>query len=94
MPELVRIADVPYIWAHCPIPCNHAAAIPLDALLSLAGADLTTESLRRRLRCTVCGHQGATFNLPTSPGKGKEWEAPPRDYIPAWARRTPPTWKS
>ena len=45
------------------VHCHHGAPADLDALAERLGEgfDLYGPELRRRFRCTACGHRGATF---------------------------------
>jgi len=38
-----------WLWASCPLPCGHTAALPIPQLLKRAGHDLTADALLRRL---------------------------------------------
>jgi hypothetical protein len=38
--------------------CRHQVDIDIDAMIAAHG-DITLRDLRRRARCTVCGHRGA-----------------------------------
>ena len=76
----------PWLWVHCPLPCAHAAAIPLDALIERVGADIRSDEVQRRCRCVVCGCKGACISLPSWPGKDKPLQRIPMDRVPSWAK--------
>lgn len=87
MSYAVAFIHAPYISAHCPIPCGHSADIPLDALIARVGPDLETDQLCRRLRCTKCGHRGATITLPSKSTRDQPWHPLRSDAIPNWAKK-------
>jgi hypothetical protein len=76
----------PWFWVHCPLPCAHCAAIPMDAMIERVGATIRTDALQRRCRCVVCGHKGASLSLPSWPGADKPLPRIPMDCVPAWAK--------
>ncbi len=56
-----------WLWVHCtrfaPI-CQHKAPIAIAPLIIRWGAGASSDKLRHCARCTVCGHKGATLQVP------------------------------
>jgi hypothetical protein len=84
--EIAASKMFPFVWVHCPLPCCHAAAIPMDALIARVGESFPTHELPRRARCVVCGRKGGCPSLPTWPGADKPLPRIPMDHVPAWAK--------
>jgi hypothetical protein len=59
-----------WLWAHCPIPCGRAVAIPLEYFISRYGRDKPAEMIFATLRCTSpkCGGHPTTFSVPSYAG--------------------------
>jgi hypothetical protein len=45
--------------------CRHHSAMALTPLIIRWGPHASSDVLRRRARCTACGHRGATLQLPS-----------------------------
>jgi hypothetical protein len=87
MATLGQIArDSSWVWAWCPKPCLHDAAIPLAPIIRRFGADASGDRLRNALRCTACGRRGALIQHPS-------WEmaegcrSAPLERVPEGLRR-------
>jgi hypothetical protein len=52
-----------WTWVYCE-KCLHHAPMALVPLIIRWGADASSDQLRRRARCTKCGHKGATLQHP------------------------------
>jgi hypothetical protein len=88
IPTLSQLrAQSGWLWAQCPIPCAHAAAIPLDPIVARMGASASSDRLRRRLVCTVCGSRGAELTLPSWVDVNQGSAKLPLDRVPAWLTR-------
>jgi hypothetical protein len=53
-----------WVWAHCD-GCRRARPLPLAPFAIRWGAGASSDVLRRNLRCTVCGHRGASLLHPS-----------------------------
>ncbi len=54
----------PWVWVFCE-KCLHHAPLPCAVPVIRWGAEVSSDVLRRRARCTACGHKGATLQLPS-----------------------------
>ena len=52
-----------WVWVCCE-KCQHHAPLALAAPVIRWGANASSDVLRRRARCTACGHKGATLQHP------------------------------
>jgi hypothetical protein len=52
-----------WVWAWCE-RCQHHAPMAFVPLMIRWGANASSDKLRRRARCTACGHKGATLQHP------------------------------
>jgi hypothetical protein len=54
----------PWLWLNCERRQHHA---PLACAVAVIrwGRDASSDVLRERARCTVCGHKGATLQRPS-----------------------------
>jgi hypothetical protein len=50
------------------IPCQHRAPVALAPFVIRWGANASSDVLRGRLRCSICGHRGATIQRPSWAG--------------------------
>ena len=61
-----------WIWLHCTAGiernCWHKAPMPLVPVIIRWSSDASSNVLRQRARCTVCGSKGATLMHPSSDG--------------------------
>ena len=48
----------PWLWLYCE-KCQHHAPLACAVPVIRWGADASSDVLRRRARCTACGHKGA-----------------------------------
>jgi len=70
--ELMR-GNAKWVWVHCIAGldlCSHSRPMTLAPFAILWGLDASSDLIRERLRCTVCGHQGVFLTLPSSDGTG------------------------
>ena len=61
----------PRVWAYCEglspagEPCLHKAPLALAPFIIRWGRDASSDFMRKRLRCAVCGHRGACLHHPS-----------------------------
>jgi len=80
VPTLGQLHRPPgWVWVYCaryaPL-CQHRAPMALAPLIIRWGPDTSSDMLRRRARCQVCGHKGATLQCPGWVGNGAADWAP------------------
>jgi hypothetical protein len=78
--------DTSWVWARCPNPCLHEAAIPLAPIIGRFGANASSDRLRNALHCTACGRRGALLQHP-SWGMAEGYRSAPLDRVPDGLRR-------
>ncbi len=72
--DLIR-NDPRWLWLHCEnIDCRHARAVAVVPFVIRWGADAPSDRLRLSMRCTKCGHQGATINHPAWTDANSRWQ--------------------
>ena len=84
--------DCKWVWAHCDpirdaLPCGHMAPLALAPFVIRWGPDVSSDVLRRNLRCTVCHGRGATIQHPSWVCNEFGWQPFPlsQSVIPAKA---------
>ena len=90
VPTIEQLAagdEAAWFWAHCPLPCSHAGALPWAAVFGKRGPHASTDRLRRALCCTVCGHKGGTITTVSRPRHDLPPQPIPLDRVPAWATK-------
>jgi hypothetical protein len=60
--DLQRVT--PWLWLNCE-RCQHYAPLECAVAVNRWGRDASSDVLRRRARCTACGHKGATLQRPS-----------------------------
>jgi hypothetical protein len=64
VPTLGRLLHQPYwLWLCC--SCGHRVAVALVPFVIRWGADASSDMLRQRVRCVVCGRRGASLQHPS-----------------------------
>src|SRR5262245_15882189 len=65
-------ASSKWMWAICEWPgadgrqpCQHSAPLALAPFVIRWGVDAPSDLMRKRLRCTACGHLGAALQMPS-----------------------------
>lgn len=76
-------AGATWVWAHCAVPCNHSAAIPLAPIIARFGPETSSDRLRSALQCSLCGRRGVEIVIP-------RWADPQRGYAKLPVDRVPP----
>lgn len=71
--------DCKWVWAHChplrdAFPCGHAAPLALAPFVIRWGPDMSSDMLRRNLRCTACDRRGAVIQHPSWGGSHIGWQ--------------------
>jgi hypothetical protein len=55
----------PWVWLYCEnVNCRHSAPLACAVPVIRWGANVSSDRLRRRARCTACGHLGAVIQHP------------------------------
>jgi hypothetical protein len=57
-----------WVWLNCE-KCQHHAPFAMAASVIRWGPNTSSDKLRRCLRCTACGHLGATLQHPSGGGE-------------------------
>jgi hypothetical protein len=63
-------AEVDWVWVFCEarLPtgasCGHRSAVKLADAIAIFGADASTDAIRRKARCSVCGGKGQSAIKP------------------------------
>src|SRR5947207_13878239 len=62
----------PWVWAYCegPDAIGRRSPLALAPFVIRWGADASSDVMRERLRCAVCGHRGARLEHPSWMGTG------------------------
>src|SRR5437773_2332441 len=61
----------PWVWAYCQgldrigRPCMHRTPLALAPFVIRWGAEASSDVMRERLRCAVCGHRGTVLQHPS-----------------------------
>lgn len=67
-----------WFWLACAeFTCGHLAAVPYAPFAIRWGLDAPLDWLRKRARCSQCGHKGAVITLPSWSGESQGWAAFP-----------------
>lgn len=64
-----------WVWLSCNnLHCSHRVAVPLAPFVIRWGADASSDRLRINTVCRVCGHRGASLQVPgiTGPVDARE----------------------
>jgi hypothetical protein len=76
-----------WVWAICEgmsrkgEPCMHRAPLALAPFVIRWSADASSDVMRQRLRCAVCGHRGACLQHPSWMGTDIGFQP----FLAAWA---------
>jgi hypothetical protein len=77
-------AEVDWIWVYCEVrlptgaSCCHRSAVKLADAIAIFGADASTDAIRRKARCSVCGGKGqSAINLPSFISVTAGWQKYP-----------------
>src|SRR5258708_21471744 len=55
-----------WLWIHCEArDCHHRAPMELAGVVARFGDSTTSNVLRERARCSLCGARGASLRLPS-----------------------------
>jgi hypothetical protein len=54
-----------WIWIYCSGTCTHCMPFALAPFVIRFGTDASSDVLRRRARCSRCGHKGASLRRPS-----------------------------
>jgi hypothetical protein len=72
--------DPDWGWFYCDtITCVHRVAIRYKTLVERHGPDMRWDHLLARMKCTVCGHRGATWRHPSWRDTETGWQPFPGD---------------
>ena len=80
--EIAR--EVDWVWVYCEARlraganCGHRSALKLADVIAVFGADASTDAIRRKARCSVCGSKGqSAINLPSYVSVTGGWQRYP-----------------
>ena len=59
----------------------HIAPVALAPFVIRWGADSSSDVMRERLCCALCGHRGAALRLPSWMGNDIEWQPFPAEWV-------------
>ena len=67
VPTLGQLAaQATWVWVHCQArDCHYRAPMKLAGVIARFGDGMTSNVLRERTRCSLCGALGATLRLPS-----------------------------
>jgi len=77
IPTLAELHRQPprWFWAFCNNPkCSHHRPLPYAPFVIRWGGEVSSDVLRRNLTCTLCGHRGASIQLPSWVNMQIEWQ--------------------
>lgn len=70
-----------WFWAHCEA-CRRSRALPLAPFVIRCGPDVSSDALRKNLRCVACGHRGACLQHPSYVDIQVGWQPFPKSQVP------------
>ena len=76
VPTLAELHRQPprWFWAFCNNRgCSHHRPLPYAPFVIRWGGSVSSDALRRNLKCTACGHRGASIQLPSWADMQVEW---------------------